>query len=276
MARLTIPGDTDLQLHYEDTGGDGRPVVLIHGWPLSAESWTPQVQALTDAGHRVVAYDRRGFGRSGQPADGYEYDTYASDLNELMTELDLTDAVLVGFSMGGGEVARYIGTYGTGRLAGAVLASAVTPALCKTDDNPDGGMPMSGFEQMRDQCRDDREGFLKQFMTQFFSNPDELAVGQDVVDDALGMGAQASDEALQRSIIAWATDFRADLAACDVPTLVIHGDSDNNVPLEASGRRAAELIDGATLHVVEGGPHGINASHVDEFNTVLLQFLATL
>lgn len=276
MAFLTISGETPVRLHYSDSGGDGRPVVLIHGWPLSAEAWASNAGALTDAGYRVVAYDRRGFGRSDQPGEGYEYDTLASDLNDLLTELDLTDAVLVGFSMGGGEVARYIGTYGEARLAGAVLAAAITPALCLTEDNPDGGMGWQGFVDLRDQCAADREGFLRQFVTWFFSNPSELAVSAEQFEDALAITAQGSDQALQECILAWATDFRADVARFSVPTLVIHGDSDNNVPFEPSGKRAAELIAGARLHVVEGGPHGINVSHADEFNRVLLEFLGSL
>lgn len=276
MAFLTVPGDTPVRLYYEDSGGDGRPVVLIHGWPLSAAGWASNTGALVGAGYRVVAYDRRGFGRSDKPEDGYEYDTLASDLNELLTELDLTGAVLVGFSMGGGEVARYIGTYGEGRLAGAVLAAAITPALCVTDDNPDGGMPWQGFVDLRDSCAADRNGFVEQFMTWFFSNPSELAVTPEQFTEVLGIAAQGSDAALQETILAWATDLRADVAAFTVPTLVIHGDSDNNVPFEASGKRAAAAIAGARLHVVAGGPHGINVSHAEEFNRVLLEFLGSL
>ncbi|MGD8214023.1 alpha/beta fold hydrolase [Aestuariimicrobium sp. Y1814] len=276
MPHVTIPGETDLQLYYEDSGGDGRPVVLIHGWPLSAEAWAAQVPALTGAGHRVIAYDRRGFGRSSKPDGGYDYDTMADDLDALLTHLDLTDAVLVGFSMGGGEVARYIGNHGESRLAGAVLAAAITPALCITDDNPDGGMPMEGFTGLRDECAADREGFLKKFMTWFFSNPNDLAISDEQFAEVLTITEQGSDRALQDTIIAWATDFRDDVAKFSVPTLVIHGDSDNNVPFPPSGRRAHEMIAGSQLVVVEGGPHGINVSHTDQFNAALLEFLASL
>ena len=276
MPYLTIPGDTPIQLYYEDSGGEGRPVVLIHGWPLSAEAWAAQVPALRDAGYRAIAYDRRGFGRSDKAADGYEYDTLASDLDHLMTELDLTEAVVVGHSMGGGEVARYIGTQGESRLAGAVLASAITPALCVTDDNPDGGMPMTGFLALRDECRGDRQAFLEKFMTWFFSNPSEMTISDDQFRDVLRIAGQGSDMALQDTIIAWATDFRDDVARFTVPTLVIHGDSDNNVPFPASGKRAAEMVPGSRLHVVAGGPHGIPTSHADEFNRVLLDFLGSL
>lgn len=276
MPRLTVPGDTPVTLYYEDSGGEGRPVVLIHGWPLSADAWQAQVGPLTEAGYRVIAYDRRGFGRSEKPASGYEYDTLASDLNELITQLDLTAAVIVGFSMGGGEVARYIGSYGEDRLAGAVLAGAITPALCITDDNPDGGMPIEGFEGLRDECAADREAFLRKFMTWFFSNPSELAVRPEQFEQVLAITAEGSDAALQQCIMAWATDFRADVEKFTVPTLVIHGDSDNNVPFEPSGKRAAAMIPSSTLHVVEGGPHGFNVSHADEFNDALLAFLGGL
>ena len=276
MAHLRIPGDPPVRLHVEDSGGAGRPVVLIHGWPLSTEAWTPQVPALKAAGYRVVAYDRRGFGRSDQPSTGYDYDTLAADLDALMVELDLTGAVLVGFSMGGGEVARYVGTYGESRLAGVVFAGSITPALCVTDDNPDGGMPISGFEDLAGKCAADRDGFVQTFMTWFFSNPDSLAITPEQFGDVLRIAGQGSDEALVACIRAWTTDFRADIATITVPTLVIHGDADNNVPLEASGRRTAALIPGADLHVIAGGPHGSNLSHTDEFNAALLTYLDAL
>jgi len=276
MPFLTIPGDTPVQLYYTDSGGEGRPVVLIHGWPLSGEAWAANEPALVAAGHRVITYDRRGFGRSDKAADGYEYDTLASDLNELVLALDLTGAVLVGYSMGGGEVARYVGTYGEERLAGVVLAAAITPALCQTDDNPDGAMPFSGFAGLRDQCAGDRDAFVEQFMTWFFSNAAGMTIPDEAFADVLRIAAQGSDKALQDTILIWATDLRADCATITVPTLVIHGDEDNNVPFPASGRRAAELIAGARLHVVKGGPHGMNVSHAEEFNAALLDFLATL
>ncbi|MDN5572018.1 MAG: alpha/beta hydrolase [Propionibacteriaceae bacterium] len=282
MPYLTVPKEapvtemTPIQLYVEDTGGDGRPIVLIHGWPLSAQAWAEQIPALVDAGHRVVAYDRRGFGRSDKSPFGYDYDTFAADLAEVMTQLDLRDAVLVGFSMGGGEVARYLGAHGSDRVAGAVLAAAVTPALCITADNPDGGMPLEGFAELREQCRGDRDGFLRTFMTNFFSNPDHLAVSDDQFQEALRITGQGSDQALETSILAWATDFRDDLRAVRVPTLVIHGDSDNNVPFEASGKRVPQFVPDAQVHVVAGGPHGINVSHAEEFNRVLLGFIASL
>ncbi len=276
MPELTIPGATPVTLHYTDAGGAGRPVVLIHGWPLSGAAWDGNAPALTAAGCRVVTYDRRGFGQSSQPEDGYDYDTLASDLNELMVELDLTDAVLVGYSMGGGEVARYIGTYGTDRLAGAVLASAITPALGLTDANPDGAMPQSAFDGLADACAADRPGFLEGFVTTFFSTPTGLKVGRAEIDAALALAAQGSDVALPACIRIWSTDFTDDLAAIDVPLLVIHGDGDQNVPFAKSAARLRTYVPDALLHVVDDGPHGINVSHRDEFNAALVEFVGSL
>ncbi len=277
MPEFTIPGDSPVTLHYTDSGGDGRPVVLIHGWPLSGAAWAGNIPALTAAGLRAIAYDRRGFGASGKPAEGYDYDTLASDLNELMVELDLTDAVLVGFSMGGGEVARYIGTYGTDRLAGAVLAAAITPALGLTDDNPDGAMPQEAFDGLADQCAADRTGFLDGFMHAFFSSAEGgLKVSEDAVAAALAIGAQGSDVALPACIRLWPTDLRADLAAVDVPLLVIHGDGDQNVPFAKSAARVQDYVPHAALHVVADGPHGINVSHAAEFNAALVDFVTAL
>lgn len=276
MAWLTVPGETPLQLYYTDSGGDGRPVVLIHGWPLSSAAWSANIDALAHAGHRVIAYDRRGFGRSDKAPDGYEYDTLTADLTTLITELDLHDAVLVGHSMGGGEVVRYIAQHGNRRIAGVVLASAITPALCKTDDNPAGAMPFEGFASLRQECAGDRDAFVEKFMTWFFSNADGMTIDADAFRDVLRIAAQGAERALEESILAWATDLRADVAAVTVPTLVIHGDADNNVPFDASGRRSAEMIPGARLHVVEGGPHGIPLSHADEFNMEVLDFISSL
>ncbi|MFV0450743.1 MAG: alpha/beta fold hydrolase [Propioniciclava sp.] len=276
MAWVTVPGESPIQLHCTDSGGDGRPVVLIHGWPLSGEAWSANVDPLVAAGHRVITYDRRGFGRSDHAAGGYEYDTLADDLHGVMEAFDLHGTVLVGHSMGGGELARYLARHGQQRVAGAVLASAITPALCQTTDNPDGGMPFEGFATLREQCAGDRDAFLDQFMTAFFSNADGMTLPQEAFAQVLGIAGQGAQRALEECILAWATDLRADVAAITVPTLVIHGDADNTVPFEASGRRAAAMIPSARLHVVAGGPHGIPMSHAEEFNTVLLDFLASL
>jgi len=265
---------TDVVLHHTDAGS-GSPVVLIHGWPLSGASWGNQVPALVEAGHRVVTYDRRGFGESSQPAAGYDYDTFASDLDAVLTQLDLRDVTLVGFSMGGGEVVRYLSRYGSDRVSRAVLASAVPPYLYASDDNPEGGLDDATIETFEQGVTQDRAGFLEEFTTTFFSSDGELMVSEDVRQEAVRVAMQASPEATLRCIGAFGrTDFRADVAAVTVPTLVIHGDSDAVVPFEVSGKRAAEQIPGAELVVIAKGPHAINASHTEEFNSALIGFLA--
>jgi non-heme chloroperoxidase len=263
-----------ISLSYTDSGGDGRPVVLIHGWPLSGASWSEQVPALTEAGHRVITYDRRGFGDSDKPEDGYDYDTFAADLKGVLDGLDLDDVTLVGFSMGGGEVARYVGAYGEDRLRSIVFAGAVPPYLLKTDDNPDGGLGEDDVEGMVQGASSDREGFLDGFLHGFFSADGELKVTEEQRQEALGLSRAARDEAVVGCIEAFSrTDFRNDLPRVSVPALVIHGDSDAIVPFEVSGKRTAETIAGSTLVVVEGGPHGFNVSHAEEFNAALLDFL---
>ena len=276
MTKITVGTENGhpVELNYTDQG-TGAPVVLIHGWPLSGRSWEAQVPALVSAGHRVITYDRRGFGESSQPWGGYDYDTFAADLDVLMTTLDLTGATLVGFSMGGGEVVRYIATYGTTRVAKAVLASAVPPFLFKSVDNPDGGLDdetIAGFEAG---VKGDRPAFLDGFTTGFFTAGDKMTVSEPQRAYALSIAAIASPKGTLDCVGAFGrTDFRGDLEKVTVPTLVIHGDSDGVVPFEVSGKRSAELIKGAKLHVIKGGPHGINASHAQEFNTALLGFLA--
>lgn len=264
-----------ITLHYEDTGGIGRPVVLIHGWPLSGASWSDQVPALRGAGYRVITYDRRGFGESDKPESGYDYDTFAADLAGLVTGLDLRDAVLVGFSMGGGEAVRYAARHNAdGRVTGAVLAGAVPPYLLKTDDNPEGGLGRDDVDEMKDGASSDRESFLDGFTTSFFSVDGELVVTEEQRQEALELEKSAGDEALVGCIEAFGTtDFRDDVAQVAVPTLVIHGDSDAVVPFEVSGKRSAEAIAGSTLVVVAGAPHGLNVSHADRFNDELLRFL---
>ena len=280
MPRTTVGTDAgqSVELHVTDQG-TGAPVVLIHGWPLSGRSWEAQVLPLVEAGHRVVTYDRRGFGASSQPWGGYDYDTFAADLDAVMTQLDLRGATLVGFSMGGGEVVRYLARYGADRVAKAVLAGAVPPYLYKSDDNPDGGLDDATIASFQTGVRTDRAAFLDGFTTEFFSTSGvlgkKLQVSEAQRQYALRMAEQASPKGTLDCITAFGrTDFRADLAAVTVPTLVIHGDSDSIVPLEVSGARSAQAIAGARLHVVEGGPHGFNVSHAEEFNRVLLEFLA--
>ena len=262
-----------VELYYEDHGS-GRPVVLIHGWPLSGRSWENQVPALVDAGYRVITYDRRGFGKSSQPWGGYDYDTFAADLDALLTYLDLNDATLVGFSMGGGEVVRYIDRYGTARVAKAVLAAAVPPYLYKSDDNPEGGLDDATIGQFQEGVRGDRIAFLDGFTTQFFTAGDDLLVSESSRLYHREIAAFASPKGTLDCITAFGrTDFRDDLARVDVPTLVIHGDSDAIVPFEVSGKRSHEAIEGSSLALIEGGPHGLSATHPEQFNRALLDFL---
>ena len=276
MPELTIPGETPVTLHYTDTGGEGRPVVLVHGWPLSGAAWASATPVLVDACARVIAYDRRGFGASSKPTDGFDYDTLASDLNELILALDLTDAVLVGFSMGGGEVARYLGTYGSSRISGAVFAAAITPGLGITDANPNGAGPQSFFDGLADQCDADRAGFLDGFMHGVFSTASGLKVSEQDVSDALAIAAQASDHALSACIRIWPTDLQNDVRSIDVPVLVIHGDGDQTVPFAVSAGRMRTYLPDADVHVIADGPHGINVSNADEFNAALAGFVRRL
>ncbi len=265
----------DTDLHVDDTGGSGRPVVLIHGWPLSGESWSEQVPAFSAAGYRVVTYDRRGFGRSDKPSRGYDYDTLTEDLHTLLETLDLNDVTLIGFSMGGGEVARYFTKYGTERIRSVVFAAAVPPYLLKTEDNPEGPLDKDAADSMEQGLKDDEASFYDQFTTDFFSVNGELKVTEAQRQDALRLAHQADKKAALGCMEAFATtDFRDDLPKVTVPTLVIHGDGDGTVPFEGSGARTHRAIAGSQLHVVEGAPHGFNVSHADEFNRVVLDFLS--
>ena len=276
MPRLKVGTEnaTPIELQYEDRG-EGAPVVLIHGWPLSARSWENQVPALVEAGHRVITYDRRGFGHSSQPWGGYDYDTLVADLHALLEHLDLRDVTLVGFSMGGGEVVHYLGTYGSDRVAKAVLAAAIPPYLYKSADNPEGGLDDDTIAGFQAAVKTDRLAFLEQFTTTFFSAGGQLMVSEPQREYARDIAAFASPKATLDCIAAWGrTDFRGDVDKITVPTLVIHGDSDGIVPIEISGKRAAAAIAGSELVVIKGGPHGINASHAEEFNEALIGFLA--
>lgn len=269
-------GLKDIQVHVEDSGGNGRPVVLIHGWPLSSASWSEQFPVLGAAGYRVVAYDRRGFGQSDKPGSGYDYDTFAEDLNGLLTEMNLNDVTLVGFSMGGGEVARYVSKYGEDRLHSVVFSSAVTPMMMRSDDNPNGPLDEAKAAKMTDDLTNDDLTFYDEFSKQFFSpNGDgNLQVSEEVRLSAVEMAKQADKNASLSAMKAFATtDFRDDLTKVTVPTLVIHGDADGIVPFMGSGKLTHEAVAHSELHAVANGCHGINASHADEFNSTLIEFL---
>jgi pimeloyl-ACP methyl ester carboxylesterase len=272
MPRLTVgtSGRDDVELAYEDVGA-GRPVVLIHGWPLSGRSWEAQVAPLVEAGYRVVTYDRRGFGDSSRPYDGYDYDTLAADLAALLDHLDLTDVTLVGFSMGGGEVARYLGTHGESRIHSAVLAAAVTPALGAAQG---GALDDATVQSFLDGIRGDRPAFLQGFVEDFFTAEGEQTVSEATRHFAWQAASTASPKGTADCVAAFATtDFREDLKKVTVPLLVLHGSADGVVPFDASGRRVPELVPHAQTVVVAGGPHGVNASHAEQFNAALLDFL---
>ncbi|MGG7605214.1 alpha/beta fold hydrolase [Massilia sp. BKSP1R2A-1] len=272
MPRIQTSGPNATELYYYEQG-QGQPVVLIHGWPLSHRMWESQITALAESGYRVIAYDRRGFGQSGRPTGGYDYDTFAQDLNALMTELDLEDAALAGFSMGGGEVARYIGRFGSGRVSKAMLLGAVPPYLLKTGDNPE-GVDKSVFDGMLDGVRKDRIGFLGSFFPGFYNLDPDAKESQELLAFSKWIAWEASPLATQQCIVAFGTtDFRADLAKFDVPTLVAHGDADKIVPLGVSGQRSHEMIAGSRLEVIEGAPHGFAATHAEQLNALMLDFL---
>ncbi|GAC1597374.1 MAG: bromoperoxidase [Acidimicrobiales bacterium] len=278
MATLQVGTEasgTPVELYYEDHGA-GAPVVLIHGWPLSGRSWENQVPALIAAGHRVITYDRRGFGWSSQPWDGYDYDTFADDLKALIEHLDLRDVTLVGFSMGGGEVVRYVGRHGTDRISKLVLASAVPPYLFKSDDNPDGGLDDAAIAGFEAGVTGDRLTFLDNFSKAFFAAGDrDDLISEPQRQYAVDIAAFASPKGTLDCITAFGrTDFRGDMAKIDVPLLVVHGDSDGIVPFEVSGKRSHESVAGSELVLVKGAPHGVNATHAKEFNDALLSFLA--
>ena len=275
MPHITVGKENsgNIELYYEDHGS-GKPVVLIHGYPLSGASWEKQVPVLLSAGHRVITYDRRGFGKSSQPTTGYNYDTFAEDLHKLITHLELREFALVGFSMGGGEVARYFGKYGSKGVSKAVIISGVPPFLLKTPDNPE-GVDGSVFEGIEKAVVADRYAFFTEFFKNFY-NADVLSnkrVSEQAVQASWNLAAGASATASLACVPTWHEDFRKDLSKIDVPALVLHGDADRILPISASGQRTGELIKGARLVVVKDGPHCITWTHADEVNPELVKFL---
>ncbi|MBP1929496.1 pimeloyl-ACP methyl ester carboxylesterase [Methanolinea mesophila] len=263
----------NIDLYYEDHG-TGTPVVLIHGWPLSGASWEKQITALISAGYRVITYDRRGFGRSARPWAGYNYDTMTRDLHTLLEKLDIRDATIVGFSMGGGEVARYLGTYGPDRVKKAVFISAIPPFLLKTPDNP-AGVEKAVFDQIQAGLAADRPAFLTQFFANFYNA--DLLKGTRISDQALqlswNVAAGASARASYECVNAWLEDFRGDLTRITIPTLIVHGDADRICPFPVTGKRMHDAIKGSTFAVIKGGPHGLIWTHADEANRALIEFL---
>ena len=264
---------TSIHLYYEDHGS-GQPVVLIHGYPLSSASWEKQVPVLLDAGFRVIAYDRRGFGKSSQPTSGYNYDTFAEDLHHLITHLKLKDFVLVGFSMGGGEVARYIGRHGSKHISKAVIIDGVPPYLLKAADNPE-GVDGAVFEGIQKAVTADRYVFFTEFFKNFYNTDVHLGkrISEQAIQASWNTAAIASAYASLACVPTWHEDFRKDLAKIDVPTLVIHGDSDRIVPFSSAGQRTAKLVKGAELVVIKDGPHNVAWTHAEEVNAALLKFL---
>jgi len=262
----------EVQISYKDYG-KGRPVVLIHGWPLSKEMWEYQLEDLVDAGLRVIKYDRRGFGKSSKPWSSYDYDTLTADLNAVMEELDLKDTVLVGFSMGGGEAVRYLSKYGSERVSKLVLVSSVTPYLAKTNDNPD-GVPGEVFEEMMTQMKTDRIAFLDDFGKKFFGvNLINHPVSSPLLDYYRMLASVAAPRATQQCALSFAgTDFRSDLKAVTVPTLIIHGSDDQIVPIKVSSDRTAEMLPDAEYKVYDGAPHGLFYTHRKQLNEDLVTF----
>jgi peroxiredoxin len=278
VAYITVgtENSVDVDLYYTDQGpSDAQPVVLIHGFPLNGESWGKQQAALLDAGYRVIAYDRRGFGASTKAASGYDYDTFAADLHVLIEDLDLRDAVLVGFSMGTGEIARYLSRYGSGRVAKAAFLGSLEPYLLKTEDNPEGAGPQEFFDGIAQSVRDDRYAFIAGFFKDFYNLDDNLGsrISQEALDGSVQVANLAGNAAIAAAPLTWPTDFRADVPAVDVPTLILHGTADNILPIDVTARRFKDLLPDATYIELEGAPHGLLWTHGAEVNEALLAFL---
>jgi non-heme chloroperoxidase len=274
IIKVGTENSTPVELYYEDHGS-GSPVVLIHGWPLSGASWEKQTAALLAAGFRVITYDRRGFGRSSKPAVGYDYDTFASDLDQVLNQLDLNQVALVGFSMGSGEVTRYIGRYGAKRIRKAVLIGTLGPYLVKASDNPEGVDPKV-FDGIKAALRKDRPAFLMEFLRNFY-NYDVTGgklVSERVLEDNWNVAAGASAVGTLACVDCWIEDFREDVSRNTVPTLILHGDADRILPPDATSRRQARMIRSCEFVELSGGPHGVLWTHADQINAELVRFLA--
>ena len=275
MAMLTVgkENNADIQIYYEDRGS-GKPVLLIHGWPLNGGTWEKQSAALLAAGFRVITYDRRGFGRSSAPGEGYNYDTLAGDAWKLIEALDLRDVAVAGFSMGGGEVARLAGKYNDGRITKLIFVSAITPALRKDGANPDGVDP-AVFEDIKGKIEADRYAFLQSWVKNYYNHGllSSAHSSDGVIEATFNIAAASSAFAMLNCVDAWLEDFRDDLKSVQIPTLVIHGNADKVIPFEAAGSRMQQFVKHAELRVIDGGPHGLNWTHATECNKALLSFL---
>ncbi|KZE94818.1 Non-heme chloroperoxidase [Agromyces sp. NDB4Y10] len=275
MPYITVgtENSANIDLYYEDHGA-GQPVLLIHGYPLSGESWEKQSAALLDAGHRVITYDRRGFGRSSKPTVGYDYDTFAADLKVVLDTLDLNDVILVGFSMGTGEVGRYLGTYGTARVAKAAFLASLEPFLLQTDDNPT-GVPADVFAGIEQSAKSDRYAWFDQFFQDFYNLDENLGtrIGEAAVRASWNTAASAGSFASSAVVQSWLTDFRGDIEKVDVPSLILHGTADRILPIDATAREFAKRLPSAEYVEIEGAPHGLLWTHADEVTRALLAFV---
>ncbi len=274
--KVGTENSTDVELYYEDHGS-GQAVVLIHGYPLDGSSWEKQTAALLGAGYRVITYDRRGFGQSSKPTEGYDYDTFAADLNTLLTTLDLNDAVLVGFSMGTGEVGRYLGTYGSARVSKAVFLASLEPYVLQAEDNPD-GVPQSVFDGLMEAVTADRYAFFTEFFKNFYNSDTFLGtprLSQEVLNAGWNLATGGGPTASSAAQPTWLTDFRADIPKIDVPALIVHGTADNILPIDVAGRQFAKALPSAEYVEIDGAPHGMLWTHAAEINEVLLRFLAS-
>ncbi|MBD8487245.1 alpha/beta hydrolase [Echinicola sp. CAU 1574] len=266
-------GNQPIDIYYQDYG-KGQPVILIHGWPLSHQAWEGQVQTLLEAGYRVISYDRRGFGLSSHPLDGYDYSSLASDLNAIIQQLDLHKVTIVGFSMGGGEVVRYLTDYGTERISKAALIASIIPLVAQKEDNPD-GVPSEVLNSIMEALKNNRVGFLKDFHKNFYNYQENKGrMSEANLEYDFSIASHASPIATIKAAEAWAgTDFRAELKNVTVPTLIVHGDADNIVPIKTSADQAAKGIADNEYHVIPNAPHGLNLTHRKELDKLLLEFL---
>ena len=275
MAFVTVgkENSTDINLYYEDHGS-GPPVVLLSGWPLDSRSWEPQMHPLLEAGHRVITYDRRGFGQSSRPTEGYDFDTLAADLDKLLTTLDLREVTLIGFSLGTGEMARYIGKYGTARLTGCVFIESLAPSFVKSDENPK-GVDQAGVDAVQQAILDDRPAWLTGLLGDFLNLDDYLGkrVSEETVRNNWNAAAGASPFATWACVLTWLDDFHEDIKRIDIPTLILHGTADRILSVEGQGRRLHAALPDAHYVEIEGGPHVMCVTHAKEVNAELLAFL---